>query len=188
MAITVRRVRAAEWPLVRQLRLEALRDESAGIAFAETSAQESLETDQFWQERAATAARGDDAAQFVAIDDAAWWGTATVLAQKAGSHDRHGRTVRNGRAVLVGVYVHPERRGTGLIGLLLEAAERWSHRRGFHELTLEVHRDNTRAQRAYRSGGFLPSGATFTGPAGPQLEMVLTLRHPMSMTGPPERD
>ena len=45
-------------------------------------------------------------------------------------------------------------------------------RRAQDQLALGVHRDNARAQGAYRRAGFAPSGVTFTGSIGPEIEMV----------------
>lgn len=173
--VEIRRVRADEWPLARALRLEALRDEAAGIAFLETYDRASAEPDTFFQDRTRRAADGDDVAQLVAIDGGTWVGTVTVLVQRAGSVDYHGVPVERSRAVVVAVYLRPEHRGDGLIDRLLDSAAQWSRERGFDELSLGVHQDNARAQGAYRRAGFVPSGVTFTGSIGPELEMVRSL-------------
>ena len=172
---TIRRVRADEWQLARALRLDALRDEAAGIAFLESYDDASAQPDQFFQDRTARAAEGDDVAQLVAVDGTVWAGSVTVLVQHAGSVDFHGRTIEHTRAVVVGVYVRPEHRGAGLIDRLLDAAGQWAAERGFDSLTLGVHQDNARAQGAYRRAGFVPSGVEYTGPIGPELELVRAL-------------
>jgi GNAT superfamily N-acetyltransferase len=173
--VTVRRIRADEWELARDLRLDALRDEAAGIAFLETYERAVAEPDEFFQDRAARAAAGDDVLQLVAVDGDTWAGSVTVLVQRAGSVDYHGAPVERSRAVVVAVYVRPEHRGDGLIDRLLDSAAQWSRERGFDELRLGVHQDNVRAQGAYRRAGFVPSGVTFTGSIGPELEMVRPL-------------
>ena len=118
---TIRRVRAADWELVRDLRLRALDDANAALAFLGTRAQAEAEPDAFWQERAAGAAWGDDAAQFVAVRrDGTWVGTATVLVQAAGSHDEQGGRRPSDRPIVVGVYVSPDVRGGGLVDDLLD--------------------------------------------------------------------
>ena len=133
------------------------------------------EPDEFYQDRTARAADGDDVAQFVAIDGSTWVGSVTVIVQRAGSLDYHGRPLERSRATVVGVYVRGEQRGSGLIDRLLEATAQWARDLGFDELTLGVHADNARAQGAYRRAGFVPSGVTFESSIGPELEMVRRL-------------
>jgi ribosomal protein S18 acetylase RimI-like enzyme len=174
-AIDIRRVRADDWRRARDLRLDALRDEAAGIAFLETYERAAAEPDAFYQGRTAGAAAGDDVAQFAAVDGGAWVGSVTVLAQRAGATDYHGRTVERDRATVVGVYVRGEQRGSGLVDRLLEAAAQWARDLGFDELALGVHADNGRAQGAYRRAGFVPSGVTFASSIGPEIEMVRRL-------------
>ncbi len=173
--LVIRRVRADEWVLARDLRLDALRDADAGIAFLETYERASAQPDELYRDRTSRAAEGDDVAQLVAIDGDTWVGSVTVLVQRAGTLDYRGDPVERSRAVVVGVYVRPEHRGDGLIDRLLDAAARWSRERGFDALSLGVHQDNARAQGAYRRAGFAPSGVRFTGSIGPELEMVRPL-------------
>ncbi|WAC68947.1 GNAT family N-acetyltransferase [Microbacterium sp. SL75] len=176
MSIAVRRVRADEGARVRELRLRAVSDPVASIAFL-TTREEELERDStFWDERAAGGAAGRDAAMFVAEDGDAWVGSVTVLVRRAGDVDHTGRRLSAGRADVVGVYVAPEARGTGAIDALLDAAARWSAEQGFETLSLDVHVDNARAQAVYRRAGFTPTGETFTGPIGAELAMSRSLR------------
>ena len=172
LGVAIRRVRPGDWRSARALRLEALQDEAAGIAFLETYERASAEPDAFYRGRTERAADGDDVAQFVAIDGAAWVGSVTVIAQRAGFLDYHGRPVERSRATVVGVYVRGEQRGSGLIDRLLEETAQWARDLGFDELTLGVHAENARAQGAYRRAGFVPSGVTFASSIGPELEMV----------------
>ncbi|WP_315092893.1 GNAT family N-acetyltransferase [uncultured Cellulomonas sp.] len=175
LQVVVRRIRADEWELARDLRLDALRDEAAGIAFLESYEHAAAQPDEFYRSRAAASADGDDVAQLVAVEGRTWVGSATVLVERAGSRDYQGRPVERSRAVVVGVYVRPEDRGAGAIDRLLEAAARWSRDQGFDELALGVHVDNARAQASYRRAGFVPSGVEFTGSIGPEIEMVRAL-------------
>ena len=175
MPVIVRRIRAEEWQQARALRLDALRDPDADLAFLDTYEHAATFPDELWQGRAAASAQGDDAAQLVAIDDDLWVGSVTVLVQRAGAQDHHGRPIGRSRALLVGVYVRPSHRGTEVIADLLDAAADWCRSRDFTELTLDVHRDNARAMGAYRRAGFVPSGVAFTSTIGPEIEMALTL-------------
>lgn len=169
--VTVRRIRLHEWEQVRELRIRATDDPDASIAFLTTAAQERARDDAFWRERAVGGALGENAAQFVAIAGDAWIGTVTVLLRTAGERNHLGATLTEDRADIVGVYLDPDHRGRGILGDLLAAAEQWAAERGHVALTLDVHRDNERAQRAYRSWGFAPTGTTFTSVIGPELEM-----------------
>lgn len=172
----VRRVRADEWPDVRALRLEATSDPDAAIAFLETPAQARTRTEGFWRERTVQAAESEVAAQFVAEEeDGSWVGSLSVLIRATGQTDHLGRYVDDRRADVVGVYVNPAHRGTGTIDALFDAAAAWAASQGLHRLTLDVHADNVRAQAAYRRNGFTPTGVTFTGPIGPELEMARSL-------------
>ncbi|KQR17882.1 hypothetical protein ASF78_08980 [Cellulomonas sp. Leaf334] len=176
MRVGIRRVRADDWRSARALRLDALRDEAAGLAFLETYEHAAAEPDVFYQGRTARAADGDEAAQFVAVDGSDWVGSVTVIAQRAGTLDYHGRPIEQSRATVVGVFVRGEQRGSGLIDRLLETCAQWAGDLGFELLTLGVHRDNVRAQGAYRRAGFAPSGVTFESTIGTEIEMVRHLR------------
>ncbi|MDF3300299.1 GNAT family N-acetyltransferase [Streptomyces tropicalis] len=174
----VRAVRAEEWPAVKALRLLALRDPVAHLAFLETYDQAAAEPDSFWQGRAARAAEeGSGVRQFVAEGpDGAWAGTVTVLIEEAGTTDWAGFPVERRQGHLVGVFMRSEHRGCGLTEVLFDAALEWSWDEGADRVRLIVHEDNGRAQRFYRRLGFEPSGLTVPLPQAPQereLEFVL---------------
>ncbi len=172
----VRRVRADEWLQLRTLRLEALRDPDAPLAFLESHDDAAARPDEFWHSRTAAAAVGDHVAQFVGVDARdSLLGSVTVIVQAPGSLDHHGAVVPQRRAMLVGVYVRPTHRGDGLITALVDAGAGWARERGFRQLFLDVHRENARAQGAYRREGFAPSGVAFTSVIGPEIEMVREL-------------
>jgi GNAT superfamily N-acetyltransferase len=173
--VSVHRVRADEWERVRDLRIEAVGDPAASIAFLTTPEQELAHDDEFWRARVARAASGDESAQFVAEIDGDWAGTATVLVRPAGATDHTGRTVYLTRADVVGVFVSARHRGQGAIDALLDAAADWVRTLGLTRLTLDVHADNARAQAAYRRAGFAPTGVTFTSTIGPEIEMARAL-------------
>lgn len=171
MSVVIRRVLSDEWELVRDLRLDAVRDPDASIAFLHTYDAEAAHPDEFWQIRAGNSAAGDSVAQFVAEADGEWIGTVTVIRWKAGDTDHHGREVSVSRREVVGVYVRPENRAGGVVDALLGAAADWARGLGEQSLTLDVHVDNARAQAAYRRVGFAETGRRFTGSIGPELEM-----------------
>lgn len=175
MSVSVRRIRADEWERVRDLRLDAVRDPAAAIAFLSTYEEELARDDAFWRQRAEGAAAGDDVAQFVAESDDRWIGTLTVLRWKPGATDHQGREVAVARGDVVGVFVRSDERGAGIIDALFDAAAVWARARGDERLTLDVHVDNARAQAAYRRAGFADTGVRFTGSIGQEMEMALDL-------------
>ncbi|MFJ8489911.1 GNAT family N-acetyltransferase [Streptomyces sp. NPDC094038] len=158
----VRAIRADEWEAVKRLRLVALRDPVADIAFLETYDDALGRPDSFYRERAARSAEEpSDARQFVAVAaDGEWAGTATVLIEEAGTTDWAGFPVERRQGHVVGVFVRPGHRGSGLIKALFDAGVAWARERGSERARLLVHEDNPRAQGAYRKVGFVPSGVT----------------------------
>ena len=165
----VRRIRADEAGRVRDLRLRALADPAAAIAFLDTLENAAAQPDDFWQARTSRAAAGEEAAQFVAVtEDDEWFGTATVLATDERRPSR--------AALVVGVYVAEGRRGEGAVDALLDACAAWAADRGFAELVLEVHVDNARASAAYERCGFVRTGEITELPDGHEHVMARPLR------------
>ncbi|MGW7424270.1 GNAT family N-acetyltransferase [Streptomyces sp. NPDC054813] len=156
----VRAIRAEEWEDVKRLRLVALRDPVARIAFLETYEDAVGRPDSFYQERAARSAEEPSGArQFIAqAADGEWAGSVTVLVEEAGSTDWAGARVERRQGHVVGVFVRPEHRGSGLIKALFDAGVAWARERGAERVRLLVHQENARAQGAYRKAGFVPSG------------------------------
>ncbi|MEV6838491.1 GNAT family N-acetyltransferase [Streptomyces sp. NPDC051133] len=174
----VRVIRADDWPRVKQLRLDALRDPIAHLAFLETYEEAASRSDAFWQDRAAGSGEGSTGArQFIAeTPDGTWIGSVTVLIEEAGTKDWAGLPVERRQGHVVGVFVRPEHRGHGLIKALFDAGVAWARERGAERVRLLVHEDNDRAQGAYRKAGFVPSGVAVpfvTDAAQNELEFVL---------------
>jgi ribosomal protein S18 acetylase RimI-like enzyme len=177
----IRSIRSDEWAKVKELRLAALRDPVAHLAFLETYEDAAARPDAFWRERAAGAAEGtSERQQFVAVGaDGVWAGSVTVLVEEAGSTDPFGGVVERSQGHLVGVFVRPEHRGSaaGVTGALFDAALEWSWGIGLERVRLFVHEKNARAEAFYRKAGFLPSGETVPMPGGSgerELEFVRT--------------
>jgi ribosomal protein S18 acetylase RimI-like enzyme len=175
--VTIRSVRAHEWREIRALRLAAVSDDLAPIAFYATVEEEAARPDTFWQERAARSSEdaGPDAAatQFVAVaGDDEWGGSLTVLVEHAGTDDIEGHPVEESGGLVVGVYVRPDHRGAALVDRLADAAAHWAATRGLARLRLYVHVDNARAQAAYRRTSFDDTGRRVDTVIGPCLEMV----------------
>ncbi|GAB7109411.1 GNAT family N-acetyltransferase [Streptomyces phaeofaciens JCM 4814] len=175
---SVRGIQAQEWGAVKALRLLALQDPMAPLAFLETYEHAVEQPDSFWQERASRAGEGALAVrQFIAeTEDGVWVGTLTVLVEAAGTVDWAGYPVEHQQGHVVGVYVRPEWRGGEVIRGLFDAALEWAWEHGLERVRLIVHEENLRAQGAYRKFGFVPSGVTVALEAAPgesELEFVL---------------
>lgn len=175
----IRSIRADEWPAVKELRLAALRDPVAHLAFLETYEEAAARPDSFWRERAAGAAEGtSERQQFVAVGaDGAWDGSVVVLVEQAGAPDVFGNAVEQDQGHLVGVFVRPEHRGSGVTDALFDAALAWSWEGGLERVRLFVHQKNTRAEVFYRRAGFVPTGVTVPAPGDTgerELEFMIT--------------
>lgn len=175
----IRSIRADEWRAVRELRLVALQDPVAHLAFRETYEESVARPDAFWQERAAGAAEGvAERRQFVAVDpDGVWTGSVVVLVERAGEADFLGHVGEWDQAHLVGVFVRPEHRGSGVTDALFETALAWAWETGLDRVRLFVHEKNGRAEAFYRRVGFVPTGGSAPTPGDTgerDLEFVIT--------------
>lgn len=182
MDYVVRPVRAEEWQLVKELRLVALQDPAAPVAFLETYEQGLGRSDDFYRERASGASEEGDgrARQFIAeAPDGSWAGSVTVLIERPEEGGAFGGAVAVHQAHVVGVFVRPEARGTGLAEELFRAGTEWAWSLGeprIERVRLYVHEDNSRAAALYRRIGFVPTGETVPMPSDPtalELEYVV---------------
>ncbi|MCX4584356.1 GNAT family N-acetyltransferase [Streptomyces sp. NBC_01481] len=162
MDYVIRPVRAEEWAKARGLRLSALQDPAAPIAFLETYEHAVERPDGFWQDRTATAAEGVAAQQFIAeAPDGRWDGTLTALVERPAGEVRFGEAAKTDQTHLVGVFVRPEARGAGVADALFRAALDWSWELAgppVKRVRLYVHERNERAAAFYRRFGFVASG------------------------------
>jgi GNAT superfamily N-acetyltransferase len=172
--IVIRRVRADEGPRIRALRVEALADPVAAIAFLETTEQALARPDAEWRERAERNATAADQAGFVAVLDDEHVGSVVVFLRRAGEPDYFQRVPEVDTATLVGVYVSPRVRGRGVIDALIGAALDWARDAGYPELTLDVHERNAVAIASYRRAGFDVVGE-FAGDDGREIAMAVRL-------------
>ncbi|MGP2442090.1 GNAT family N-acetyltransferase [Streptomyces sp. JW3] len=158
----IRPVRAGEWTAVRELALRMLRDPVAHLAFLDTYEEAVARPDGFWRERAAGGAEDSERVRQVIAEGpgGAWLGTVTVLIEEAGTTDWAGFPVERRQGHVVGVYVRPEWRGSGLTKALFAAGLEWAWGRGVERMRLYAHQDNERARGLYRKLGFVPSGRT----------------------------
>ncbi|MCC3772690.1 GNAT family N-acetyltransferase [Streptomyces sp. UNOC14_S4] len=157
MEHTIRLVRPEEWREARELRLLALSDPVAPIAFLTTYDEAVARTDERWQQMAHTPS-------FVAEGpDGEWAGSVTILVEVPGDDSVFGGGPVVPQTHLVGVFLRPEHRGTGLAEALLQAALDWSWSLGdprVERVRLHVHERNVRAEGLYRKLGFERTGVT----------------------------
>ncbi|MFD3610575.1 GNAT family N-acetyltransferase [Streptomyces atroolivaceus] len=181
MEYVVRAVRAEEWQRAKELRLAALRDPAAPIAFLETYEQALSRPDVFWQERTAGAAVGEHSRQFIAeAPDGLWAGTVSVLVERPAGELGFGEAAEVDQAHLVGVFVRPGHRGRGLVDALFLEAIEWSWSLSgppLERVRLYVHEANARAEASYRRIGFAPTGRTLPMEGDPTaLELEFEIR------------
>lgn len=177
---TVRPVRAHEWREARALRLAALADEAAPVAFLTSYAEAAARPDGFWQDQtrgsSVDAGPGATSRLFVAeVEDGEWVGSVVALVEQAGDTDAGGGAVEEPGGYVAAVYLAPAHRGRGVLGDLLAAATGWLRDQGLTRARLFVHTENPRAARAYEKAGFRATGVQITAVNGPELEMETAL-------------
>ncbi|MDQ0794959.1 GNAT family N-acetyltransferase [Streptomyces sp. B1I3] len=177
MDYTVRAVRSEDWQQARQLRLEALQDPAAPVAFLEAYEEAVRKPDAFWQGRTDAAAEGRSSRQFVAErPDGSLAGTVTVLVERAADDAvRFGSVAETDQAHVVAVFVRPQDRGRGVVEALFREATEWSWSLTdprIDRVRLYVHEANPRAAAVYRRLGFVPSGRTEPVPGDPSSSEI----------------
>ncbi|WP_189533119.1 GNAT family N-acetyltransferase [Streptomyces roseolilacinus] len=165
MTYRIRPVRAEEWREVRELRLAALRDPVAPLAFLDSYEAAAARPESYWRERTGRAAEGSRTGrQVVAVaPDGRWVGSVTALLERRGEEVLFGEVPEVDQTHLVGVYLRPEARGGGVARKLLWAAVDWSwslREPVVRRVRLYVHERNARAAALYRKAAFVPSGRT----------------------------
>ncbi|MEU5714999.1 GNAT family N-acetyltransferase [Streptomyces sp. NPDC020403] len=177
MDYTVRAVRSEDWQQARQLRLLALQDPAAPVAFLETYENAVRKPDGFWQERTDQVAEGRSARQFVAErPDGSLAGTVSVLVERAADDAvRFGTPAEFDQTHVVGVFVRPQDRGRGVADALFREAVDWSWSLTdprVERVRLYVHEANQRAAAFYRRIGFVPTGQSTPVPGDPSSREV----------------
>ena len=143
MSPTVRRLRADEHTLLRDVRLRALRD--TPLAFGSTLAREAAYEPEQWQRWAVDAARGDRQAIFI-VEPAAGLANGVLDADEPAL------------AHLYAMWVAPQARGTGAGRALVEAVVAWAAERGAARLTTSVTEGNAAGAALYAAAGFADTG------------------------------
>ncbi len=140
MAITVRRLRVEEWPLLRRLRLAALAD--APQAFGQTFAAAAAQPEDDWVSAARASSSGDRRAWFVAFDGERAVGL--VQGRRRPPHD----------CLVFSMWVEPSARRSGIGGALLATIDEWAAGWGGRRVVLWVVAGNDGALRFYERIGF----------------------------------
>jgi len=144
----VRRLGPDDWEVSRAVRLTALAE--APYAFMSTLAREQAFDERTWRSRLGSPA----ATTFLAWVDGEPAGTATGKID-----DPDDEFTLPGSWQLVGMWVDPRARGTGVAGLLIDAVVGHARERGATAVTLWVTEVNARARAFYLRVGFTPTGA-----------------------------
>jgi ribosomal protein S18 acetylase RimI-like enzyme len=167
MTIELRRLRADDAALLRNVRLRALRD--APEAFATR-----LEDARTWPpQRWAEMARETDGQV-----------TVIALAGERGVGMVSGWTLESGNAWLARLWVDPGARGRGVGLHLIGAVAEWARQRGAPALELSVIADNRAASALYARAGFAETGRRRPLPADPSRTEVF-LSRPVGLAPPP---
>jgi GNAT superfamily N-acetyltransferase len=162
VSATVRRLRADEHALLRDVRLRALRD--APLAFGSTLAREEAFTTAEWRRRAAAGAAGDEQAAFVVEPDAG------LAIGRLDDDDPAA-------AGLYAMWVAPQARGTGAGRALVEAVAEWATGRGARTLHTSVTEGNPAGAALYAAAGFVDTGRRE--PLGHSDAVVAILERPL---------
>lgn len=146
--VLVRRIGPDDWEVSRQVRLTALAE--APYAFMSTLAREQQFDDHVWRDRLGSPA----AATFLAWVDGEPVGTATGKID-----DPADEFTVQGSWQLVGMWVDPCARGTGVADRLIERVTSHAREQGATSVTLWVTEVNARALAFYQRIGFVLTGA-----------------------------
>ncbi|HEX6932852.1 MAG TPA: GNAT family N-acetyltransferase [Streptosporangiaceae bacterium] len=144
----VRRLGPDDWEISRQVRLSALAD--APYAFMSTLSREQRFDEQVWRQRLGS----PTAATFLAWVDGEAVGTATGKID-----DPADEFTVPGSWQLVGMWVDPRARGTGVADQLIERVTCHARENGARSVTLWVTQVNARALAFYQRMGFTLTGA-----------------------------
>jgi ribosomal protein S18 acetylase RimI-like enzyme len=152
--IVVRRLEAADWPVLKAARLAALTD--APEAFASTLEHELDYTDEQWQEWLASTA-----ATFGAFRTGEERGPAAARIAGMAAARVRPRPDQPGEHTewrLMSVWLSPDLRGTGIAARLVDAMREQARRSGADLISLWVTDANERARAFYIRLGFEPTG------------------------------
>ena len=158
--VLVRETVAADWQVLRDIRLEALRD--APTAFGSTYAQEAARDQAHWLKRIA---RGGTFLAYLTDLDT------SDPAGLIGGYPEDPQTVE-----LVSMYVRPGARGRGVGEALVAAVISWAAGKNAQQVRLWVTQTNAPARALYERCGFALTGERQPVPSAPSLDEVAMAR------------
>jgi len=146
MGVVVRRIKPAEWPVLRDLRLQSLAD--APEAFGQTHEHAAAIPDAEWQQIARASASGNTRVWLIASVDGEDRGL--VQARRRAPDD----------CLVFSMWVAPAARRTGVGAILIDSLAVWAAGWRARRLVLWVFGANEGAQRFYERIGFslIPDG------------------------------
>ena len=153
----IRQMNAADWAIIRPLRLRALSDSPS--AFGSSFAEQSKESDAQWIERIEQLTDPRRAGMWLAFlgEDA--------VGMVAGVKDEKDPR----RAWLISMWVAPDARRHGLGQALIHHVIDWADQSGMDAMHLHVTDGNDPARRLYERLGFQTTGETMPHPRIPNL-------------------
>ncbi len=154
--VLVRATTAADWPALRDIRLQALRD--APDAFGSTYARESAFDESAWQQRATR-----DGSFIAFIPEASASGAAGLAG---------GFQEAPGVVELVSMFVRAQARGRGVGEALIDAVVGWARARNASSVHLWVTETNKPARRLYERRGFTATAGRQPLPSNPDLAEI----------------
>lgn len=164
--IVVRRVERSDAAVLREIRLNALRD--TPMAFASTYDAELALTDSDWDARAQAGSQGHERATFLA----------EVAGHVSGLAGGWRLPPSAPHVELVSLWVAPDARRSGVAHALVEAVLYWAVSVQATEVSLWATEGNVGALTFYEAMGFEPTGATQPLPSDPsrrEIKLGLTL-------------
>ena len=144
--VVIRRIRPADAPLLRDVRLRALATDPA--SFASTYEREAAFGPEAWEEWAAGSAAGDEWATLLAMRGEEPVGIVT------GARDENERHVFH----VFSMWVAPEARRAGIGRRLLTDIEEWMSSSGGTAVELSVTNQAAAARQLYEGAGYGPDG------------------------------
>lgn len=167
MPTAIRRIRAADGPVLRALRLRALQNDPT--AFGSSYAGEVDRLDEEWVERARRGAMGSEQCLFVAESDGGLVGLVGAYTPEREPWARH----------FITLWVAPEVRRTGVGGQLVAAVLTWCRQAGVEEITLWVNESNQAAISLYEQHGFVLTDIVQPLPSNDQITERLMILEPV---------
>jgi len=158
--VLVRPTTVADWPVLRDIRLQALRD--APHAFSSTYEGESAFAESVWHQRATR-----DGSFIAFIPEASAAGAAGLAG---------GLQEAPGVVELVSMFVRPQARGRGVGEALIDGVVRWARDKGADSVHLWVTETNKPARRLYEHYGFTATGERQPLPSNPALTEIAMTR------------